>query len=647
MRSILLALFLLFGLSAQTQSPDSLRQVLTQMPADTHKVQACRALYLAYYERDEPAQMLPVAEEGLALSRQLNYLRGVDLFLFYKASALDMLGRGKESLPLFEEGIEVVRKLGDREGEANYHINAGVAYYSLGQHERALQHYLSAYALFQNLNLPEKSAKLLNNIGLTYRAQGKPERAEEIYRESLRLKTDLKDTLGIAASYINLAGLLLSAPDRTQETETYARNALEIFEKYGKTADAAACYALLADIYLKTGDVSRAQSAALKAKAQYDTDPDPEYSANVYEVLGKIALGNKAYTQAEQYFQEGTRLSRQFGQQQHLLTLLQQLAETQHQMGKSSAAYLSLREAGQIRDALSAQNQLAQMEEMQARFDVAQKDNALQLQQLRLAQRTAERNWFILGAAMLALLALSVFFVLRQRIRHNQKLAAQESALQQQQLLQAQQAGQLAALQAMLEGQEQERSRIAADLHDGLGGLLTSVKSHFNSLAIPDSTPNYGKTNQLLDEACGEVRRIAHNMMPRALSVAGLPGALDDLARNLQRQGINTTLEMPGLGEESLDPARALMLYRIIQELCSNLLKHARAQNLLLQLILHENRLHVIVEDDGQGFDLEQAMQQKGMGLASIQSRVQFLQGNIHWDTRPGQGCSVSIELPV
>ena len=557
-----------------------------------------------------------------------------------------MLGRGQESLPLFEEGIEVVRKLGDREGEANYHINLGVAYYSLGRHESALQHYLAAYELFKNLNLPEKSAKLLNNIGLTYRAQGKPERAEEIYRESLQVKASLKDTLGIAASYLNLAGLLITTP-RNSETLDFAQKALNIYEKYGKTADAAACYALLADIYLKTGDVSRAQSAALKAKTQYDIDPDPEYSANVYEVLGKIALGNKSYTQAEQYFQEGSSLSRQFGQQQHLLTLLQQLAETQHQMGKSSAAYLSLREAGQIRDSLSAQNQLAQMEEMQARFDVAQKDNALQLQQLRLEQRTLERNWFVLGAAMLGLLALSVFLVLRQRIRHNQKLAAQESALQQQQLLQAQQAGQLAALQAMLEGQEQERSRIAADLHDGLGGLLTSVKSHFNSLAIPDSTPNYGKTNQLLDEACGEVRRIAHNMMPRALSVAGLPGALEDLAQNLRRQGINTTLEMPGLGEDSLDPARTLMLYRIIQELCNNVLKHARAQNLLLQLILHENRLHVIVEDDGQGFDLEKAMLQKGMGLSSIQSRVQFLQGTIHWDIRPGQGSSVSIELPA
>lgn len=647
MKSILLALFLLLGLSALAQSPDSLRQVLALMPADTHKVKIYRALYLACYERDAPEQMLPVAEEGLVLSRQLNYLRGVDLFLFYKASALDMLGRGQESLPLFEEGIEVVRKLGDREGEANYHINAGVAYYSLGQHERALQHYLAAYEMFKNLNLPEKSAKLLNNIGLTYRAQGKPERAEEIYRESLRLKTELKDTLGIAASYINLAGLLITAPNRMQETETYARNALNIYEKNGKTADAAACYALLADIYLKTGDPFRAQGAALKAKAQYDIDPDPEYSANVYEVLGKIALGNKAYTQAEQYFQEGVRLSRQFGQQQHLLNLLQQLAETQHQTGKSSAAYLSLREAGQIRDSLSAQNQQAQMEEMQARFDVAQKDNALQLNELRLQQRTLERNWLMLGAALLGLLALAVFFVLRQRIRHNQKLAAQERALQQQQLLQSQQAGQLAALQAMLEGQEQERSRIAADLHDGLGGLLTSVKSHFNSLAIPVSMPNYGKTNQLLDEACGEVRRIAHNMMPRALSVAGLPGALEDLAQDLRRQGINATLEMPGLSEESLDPARALMLYRIIQELCNNVLKHARAQNLLLQLLRHEDQMHIIIEDDGQGFDLEKALQQGGMGLSNIQSRVQFLHGTIHWDTRQGQGCSVSIDLPA
>ncbi|MCC6410043.1 MAG: tetratricopeptide repeat protein [Saprospiraceae bacterium] len=638
----LLVVTLPFGSFAQ--SVDSLLRVVKTMPEDTNRVMTFRQLFLAYYGLDQQPEMLDVAEKGLVLSRKLQFAKGIDLFLFYKASSLDIMGKSNEAIPYFEEGLQWAQKQGDKKAVANYDVNIGAAYYGIGNLDKALQHYLSAYGIYKELDMQKNLSKVLNNIGIIYRTQGKTERAEAIYKESLGIKEALKDTLGMAASYQNLAALL-SSTKREVEMTNYLHNALDIYQKLGRNTDAAGCYSLLGQIHFNFGRISEAKAALLKAKTEYDQKPSVEYSATMYRLLGTIAESENNHTLAETYLLESAKWAREFGQQDRLWDVLNELSKVQNTLGKNEAAYASLRASYAIRDSVTEKNRMALMEEMQAKFDVAQKDSELKINQLSLGQRTLERNWFMVGALLFGLLSIAIFYGLRQRIRTNKKIATQESALQQQQIVQLEQANKLTALSAMIEGQEKERSRVAADLHDGLGGLLTSVKSHFNALHQPAGEPVlFEKTNRLIDDACVEVRRIAHNMMPRALSVAGLQGALEDLARDLDRQGLHCQLETVGL-DRSISDATAVMVYRIVQELANNVVKHAEADHLLLQLLRHENQLTILVEDNGKGFDLEKAITQKGIGLSSIASRVQFLQGAIDWDSVPGQGTSVSIQL--
>jgi len=151
----------------------------------------------------------------------------------------------------------------------------------------------------------------------------------------------------------------------------------------------------------------------------------------------------------------------------------------------------------------------------------------------------------------------------------------------------------------------------------------------------------------MLDGASTEVRRISHNMMPRALSLSGLKGAIEDLAQDLERQGLSCQLELIGLDDLPLEPARSVMVYRIVQELTHNAVKHAQASHLLLQAIRHEGRLTLLVEDDGKGFEVGAARLKKGLGLSSVESRVQFLNGEIEWDSVQGQGTTVSVTMPI
>ena len=645
-RNILLCCLVFFTLRVYAQSPvDSLYLLVQQARKDTGLVMNYRHLYRALYAEDRTAEMLDVAEKGLELSRQLHFIRGLDYFIYYKATILDILGRGREAIPLYEEGIALAYSRKDTLVAADYYTNTGTAYHGLGELEKALQQYLAAYEIYERLQVADKLPKILNNIAVIYRTQGKYDRAESIYLQSLSLKQTQRDTLGMAASYQNLAALY-STTNRQEAAIANLRIASALYEQQQRPDDVAGCYSLLGQIFFNFGRLQEAKTELQKALQRHVVRPSVEYAPSSYQLLGMIALTEKSYTQAEKYLQEGLQLARQAGQREMVFSILMELSKAQHGLKNDAAAYEALREAFAIRDSVTEEKRLALMEEMQAKFDVAQKDNELKINQLSLDQRTRQRNSFFVVALLLGALVLAVFFALRSRIRIQKKIAAQESAIQKQTILQLEQENKLTALQSMIEGQENERSRIALDLHDSLGGLLSSLKSHFAALGQPVSeNPLWDKTNAIIDEACVEVRRIAHNMMPRALAISGLKGALEDLAHDLQQQGLHCELETDGL-DESLPPAQSVTLYRIIQELSNNVVKHAAASHLLLQVLRRKGTLLIVVEDDGKGFDVARALQQKGLGLSSIASRVQFLQGTLEWDSVPGEGTTVSISIP-
>ena len=251
----------------------------------------------------------------------------------------------------------------------------------------------------------------------------------------------------------------------------------------------------------------------------------------------------------------------------------------------------------------------------------------------------------------MALLAISIFSAARQRIRQRELLTAQEKAIQDEKIQRLEQEKRLLALSAMIDGQEQERRRIAKDLHDGMGGLLTTIKAHYNTIGeavMQDEKYRevVPQTGALIDRACTEVRRISQNMMPAALLYSGLEGALEDLAVQIRTNNIQCDLEVLGDLNE-LEESKAVSIYRIMQETVNNILKHADATRVLLQLIVHDNTLHITVEDDGKGFDFAEALKQKSVGMKSLSSRVQYLKGEWDVDSEAGEGTIITFNLPL
>ncbi|WP_432411566.1 tetratricopeptide repeat-containing sensor histidine kinase [Rasiella sp. SM2506] len=299
------------------------------------------------------------------------------------------------------------------------------------------------------------------------------------------------------------------------------------------------------------------------------------------------------------------------------------------------------------RDSIINEKNIKYLTQIEMQYDFNKKQE--EQEEILQKEKRLKRN-ILLGLVILAIFSIVIILFLRKRMQYKNKLAMQTEALQQQKITELQQKNKLLAMNSMIEGQEAERLRIAKDLHDSLGGLLSTVKAHFTTIQKEIEQLSElnltEKTNNLIDEACIEVRRISHNMMPHALSLSGLQGAIEDVATHLKEQGYGVTLEVTNL-PENIEPTKEVMIYRLVQEITSNIRKHAEAKNILIQLVGHHQEINLLVEDDGKGFIFEEAVAKGGLGLKSINSRVAYLDGCIDWDTQPNNGTSLTINIPT
>jgi signal transduction histidine kinase len=207
------------------------------------------------------------------------------------------------------------------------------------------------------------------------------------------------------------------------------------------------------------------------------------------------------------------------------------------------------------------------------------------------------------------------------------------------------------ATKAVLEAEEKERTRIATDLHDGVGQILTAALINYNRLVSRFKNPTVednllaDRTLALLNESYDEMRSISHQMMPNSLVKAGLAVAVKEMLNKVQSETLRVTLETQGL-HERLDNQTETVLYRILQEIVSNVTKHSGANKLSIQLIKDADGVSLTVEDNGVGFN-PKVVGLNGIGLKNMMSRINFLKGDIDIDSAVGKGTLIAIHIPV
>jgi signal transduction histidine kinase len=205
-------------------------------------------------------------------------------------------------------------------------------------------------------------------------------------------------------------------------------------------------------------------------------------------------------------------------------------------------------------------------------------------------------------------------------------------------------------MSAVFQAQEEERRRIAKELHDGVGQTISAIKMNYQSLLINDpknnSTPDFKKIERMLDNAGKEVRSISHQMIPKELEQFGLVPAIEGMLHlNLEKSQVNYQFEHSGF-ENRIGTQIELVLFRVLQELVSNVLKHSGANELNVQLVKVKSHVVLNVSDNGIGFDVEKK-EKNGIGLLNIASRIDGIKGHLHYETAPGSGTTVTIRTPI
>jgi signal transduction histidine kinase len=312
--------------------------------------------------------------------------------------------------------------------------------------------------------------------------------------------------------------------------------------------------------------------------------------------------------------------------------------------------------SSEIGDTLLALEREAALHRLALQFDTREKRREiaqLEKEKSEVEEQSKQQKIGLttMGVAIAALI-LAMFVVVRDykhRIRMDKIVSAQREEINQQKIRALENNLKIESMQSMLAGQESERQRVAQDLHDSVGGLLAAVKIQMETINAKkpalSKDEDWIKIRMLLDETVSETRHIARNMQPSALLEFGLVTALRDLTSRVHGKGM-PQITFQHFGDFSdLDRDLALNCYRIIQELVQNSLKHAKANEILVQITRTEAEIALHVEDDGKGFNPNTT--QKGMGTDNLARRSQFLNADLSVQSAVGQGTSTVVTVPL
>lgn len=342
------------------------------------------------------------------------------------------------------------------------------------------------------------------------------------------------------------------------------------------------------------------------------------------------------------------------------LLLLRHMMDMEENLGNVKASLALYKIFTRINDSIQAANTSVKVQELEQKYAAKEKETQIiklnqvaREQQLQIQQN---RLWLYLLAV--AILFLAGFFIARQIINRNRhKIAMQEAELLQQRIEKMKQEQHISYYAAMVEGQEQERKRLAIDLHDGLGGALSGIRLKMSKMIRDEETrmsregeitlPAQGgilplkKVADELDRSINDLRHIARNMMPEALLRYGLVAAIKDFCKSMESDAVKITFQSYNV-QNDLPQSTQVTVFRIFQELITNAVKHAEASHILAQCLQQNGLFSITVEDNGKGFDT--AASAPGIGLNTLRNRVHLLDGSFDIQSERGVGTTINIE---
>lgn len=545
------------------------------------------------------------ADSGLSVSekniRSLLKSKGNDSLLaqYFSAAGLSLmrLNRQKDAMEKFFNALKTSEQVGDKFMMAKAQHNIGWAYMELNQYAEAITHFTSAIQIVENNKIPYKMAVSYANIASCYGALNK---YDSVYK--------------------------------------YADVSIKIAHEQNNYQTEANGWNIMGTAYTSEKKYQQALACFLKAKPIRAKIGDPFFIVSDLAVLSELyAMMNKT-TEGLQTGNEALTIAKKENLQSKLPMIYKAIALNYEKSGNFAAAAELYKQVNVLKDSMYENASAEAVAEMKTKYETEKKERIIQEQQFNLKKK----NYFIIAISILVLLGVLLAWLFYNRNKLKQEAKLQAAVLSQQQI----------AAAAILEAEENERQRIAKDLHDGVGQIMSAAKMNLssfeNDLQFKDEEQklSFERIISLVDEGCKEVRSVSHQMMPNVLLKSGLGKAVAEFLDKIDQKVLKVNLHTEGLNEH-IEATTEIVLYRVLQETVNNVIKHSGASELDISLIKDADGISATIEDNGRGFDSKNLSEKAGIGLKNMKARVEYLKGTIDFDSSPGRGTLVAIHIPL
>lgn len=629
-----------YGLPVDTG--DSLSLIRFQQAATQHLTTSLDTARYYAYQMDSLARVL-----------QLPWAQARAAYLLGKVEHRG--GAYAAALEYYRQSRLLLQKLLKKEADfiCNVLISSGQAYQMLGNYQKAFGCYMDALSAAEQSGNNSKLAEVYNNIGSVYGYLNNYLQKLAFCKKALQINEQNGDRSGIAQSlaYLGNAYFALEAYD---SAKYFLHKSLAMYQSLAYPRHMAMLYMNLGAVEEKVARYDSALYLYQKATYLQKELADEESLVWTLNNLGVLYWRKGKFLTALTHHFESLALAEKHNLAHMKQVNYENIAQNYYDLGQYQQAYDYLEMFAQLKDTLLNEETTRQIAELREQYEAEAREQEIKtlekdkaMQEAILTLTTQQRNAVAVALLLTLVVASLLLYSFRQASRARLAKARVEQDQQVHELLKNQE---VTFLDALMQGQLMERKRIAADLHDRMGSLLATVKLYYSDLASylqleEPQQKQFVKAEHLLDQACKEVRSVAHNLATVTEPHFGLMDALRHLRDTInESHQLRFQLFLHNLSQPLLQEVE-IAVYRIVQEAISNVLRHAQAREVTIQLSLDAQHLNLIIEDDGVGFDPQHS--QPGLGLKNIASRVAHLQGNLHIDSRKGRGTTLIVDLPL
>ncbi|MBV7532420.1 tetratricopeptide repeat-containing sensor histidine kinase [Chitinophaga sp. sic0106] len=636
---------LLLTAAAQALShKDSLYQRLDKLPPNIERVNTYLALGEALVP-DSVQKAEKMMKDALALSIQLGYQKGVADFTMYYMYIQDLKGEYMQSLYLLQQAEKIYSHLKDTTSLMNVHNFMGNEFQQVGNFKAAADQYMATLELADIRGDSMQANKITINLSSVFILLGDYHKGLEYAKKAYQFAEQRKHKWRMASALNCMGAALLQLKQHDQANKIFTQ-VIQLGREVGDSIFVLNGTINMASVLSCKGDHKSSLELFREAEAITKAYPAPDKLINILLGIGNELFLSGKYVAAEEYINKSISLSKIYlaGNELHQAYLV--ASDLKAATGKPAEALALRKQYEKLHDSLLGNTTRSSVQQLESRYATARNDKNLTEKKLQVATINLElhrkNKWILYGMVGFILLMIpAIIYWLKLRHRHRLQL-------QQLQTMEAERTVQV--LEAMMQGEERERTRLSKDLHDGVGGLLSAVKLHFSALRHErpylKEDPGFLHAMGILDDAVVEVRKTAHNLMPEILSRVGLSEALGFYCRNVSHsRKLLITYESTGQVRR-YNASFELSVYRIVQELINNIIKHSRASAALVQLVQEEHTLSIQVEDNGIGFQHQPELHQ-GMGLRNLHTRIKALNGNLDIDASAGRGTTAYIAFNI